>query len=140
MTEAKHVWPLLRDNLPQVHWMRMENLVGTGMSDVNGCYKGTETWVENKIVKGNRIKLERSQPPWIIKRTMAGGRVFILARQVDALLLWYGMPQGFRTTAKLLADGDLSVDIREANPLLVLERPYNWDLLLEVLFTRKITL
>jgi hypothetical protein len=96
------------------------------MPDINGCLGGTEVWVETKLVTGNRIKFEPTQPAWLLKRCMSGGRVFVFARQKDTYLLWTGWQ------VRQLID----TDIRTVNPLLKLDRPYDWPLLMEVLFTR----
>ncbi|WP_321471058.1 hypothetical protein [uncultured Paludibaculum sp.] len=138
MTEAKNVSAPLRDpaHSPGVDWMRLENLVGTGMPDINGCLNGVETWVETKLVKGNRLRFEPTQPAWIMKRVRHGGRVFVFARHQDTFLLWAGWPSAWTRTAKPLSDGGTSVDYRDAGPVLVIDRPYDWKLLMEVLFTR----
>lgn len=104
--------------------MRVENLVGTGQPDVNGCLNGVEVWVELKYVRsGWAIKFQPTQPAWILKRTAYGGRVFILARKDDTFYLYRG------AQVRELLDRGLRVD-----PLLRLEKPFNWPRLLEVLF------
>lgn len=91
MTEQAHVWAPLRRNTPVgVHWNRIENTAGTGMADLNGCHRGVEVWIENKIYKGNRVEFRPTQPGWIMTRRMAGGRVFVLARKDDSFLLYDG--------------------------------------------------
>lgn len=139
MTEAKNVSAPLRDpaHTPGVDWTRLENLVGTGMPDINGCLNGHEIWVETKLVKGNRIKFEKFQPSWIKKRVLAGGRVFIFARHKDTFLLWRGFPIEWDVYNTPLKEGGITVDYRDAPPLLVMEKPWDWGLLLETLFTRK---
>lgn len=140
MTEAKNVSAPLRDTAhsPGVDWMRLENLVGTGMPDINGCLNGVEVWVETKLVKGNRIHFEPMQPAWIRKRTRAGGKVYIFARHKDTFLLWAGFPSEWMLNGTPLSDGGLSVDYRDAAPVLKMDRPYDWKLLMEVLFTRSV--
>jgi hypothetical protein len=141
LTEAKNVSAPLRDpaHTPGVDWMRLENLVGTGMPDINGCLNGVEIWVETKLCKGNRITFEKFQPGWIMKRVRHGGRVFIFARHKDTYLLWHGFPEEWQRDNTQLSDGGLSVDYRDATPVLVMDKPWDWKLLLDVLFKRPVT-
>lgn len=138
MTEKTGVWEPLRDHSPQVHWMRVENLVGTGMSDVNGCLNGVEAWIENKLVKGNQITFQPMQPAWIIQRIAHGGRVFVLARKGDALLVWAGPPLLTLLRACQPRGKALVVDYRASVPLLTMPPPYDWDLLVETFFSRPV--
>jgi len=118
--------------------MRLENLVGAGMPDVNGCLNGTESWIETKLVKGNRIRFEPFQPAWLQKRARAGGRVFVFARKGATFYVWAGWPRAWTDRCTLLSDGGISVDYRDAAPVLTMHMPYPWSLLIEVLFTRPI--
>jgi len=59
---------------------------------VNGCYQGTEFWLELKVKKRKQTPLTKYQKAWIVKRGSAGGKVFILnydLRQRDAKLYDY---------------------------------------------------
>ena len=124
MTEKSGVWEPLRDGCPHVHWMRLENLVGTGMADVNGCLNGVEAWLELKhVAAGWKIKFQPTQPAWILKRTMYGGRVFVLVRKEDTLYLFRGAQ-----VRELVADG------LRVPPLLIMDKPFDWQLLLETVF------
>ena len=126
MTEKSGVWEPLRDGTPQVMWMRLENLVGTGMPDVNGCLNGVEVWLELKhVASGFKIKFQPTQPAWILKRTLYGGRVFVLVRKLDTLYLYHG------SQVRELVDQGLRVQ-----PVLRMAKPFDWDLLLDVVFRR----
>ena len=49
MSKEKNLWALLRDNIKEVHWQRIETgMTGSGVPDVNGCAKGKEFWIELK--------------------------------------------------------------------------------------------
>lgn len=139
MTEKSGVWEPLRDHAPQVHWMRIENLVGTGMADVNGCLNGVETWVENKLVKGNQITFQPMQPAWIMQRLAHGGRVFVLARRKDTLLVWTGPALVKLVRACEVRGKALVVDYRVSAPSLTLDVPFDWDVLIDALFCRSLT-
>ena len=66
---------------------RLENLVGAGMPDVNGCFNGSEFWIEVKAptepkrastpLFGSNHKLSQEQKNWIKRQQMANGRVHI---------------------------------------------------------------
>jgi hypothetical protein len=86
------LWASVRANLPddRTQLCRIENEVGTGISDVNACRDGQERWIELKLVKGDRIYFRCSQRSWITRRTQVGGKVFVLARDGDVLLLYDG--------------------------------------------------
>jgi len=65
---------------------RMENSVGAGMPDVEGCLEGHPAfWIELKVADlpariGTpvRVKFQPKQVPWIEKRCSLGGKAFIL--------------------------------------------------------------
>jgi hypothetical protein len=129
MTEKSGVWDTLRKGCPQVQWMRLENLVGTGMPDVNGCLNGVEVWLELKYVaSGFKIHFQPTQPPWIFRRALSGGRVYVLARKEDVLYLYHGSQ-----IRELVAQG------LRLQPILRLEKPFDWYLLLSVVFGHKAT-
>jgi hypothetical protein len=81
------LWTLIRDKVPG-HLIRIENLVGVGQPDVNACYEGTEAWLELKLVKGNYIYFRSSQLAFFSRRCKEKGRVFVLARKDDDLILF----------------------------------------------------
>ena len=69
-----------------LHLCRVENGdCSPGFPDVEGCYKGTQFFLELKVktvpVRERtpiRPKFQKSQPNWHRKRLTAGGRSFIL--------------------------------------------------------------
>lgn len=71
---------------------RVENRVGPGTPDMNGCIQGHEFWIENKWLDhfprhGGVVlipKFRQDQRAWMHRRGKAGGKVF--------LLLGVGMP------------------------------------------------
>lgn len=135
MTERDHVYKPMRDALPQAMWTRLENLVGQGMPDVHGCYQGVDVWIENKLVKGHRIIFQPTQPAWMMKRMAHGGRVYVLARKGDDLLLWSGRSLRALLMSCKPVGKNLVADYRDSAPVLVLSKPFDWDRLLFELFT-----
>ena len=84
-------WADVKKHLsPAVHVTRIENSATAGVSDVTTCRAGVETWLELKIQHGNMLEFRSSQPVWIAKRMTAGGRVLVLARKDDEIVLYHG--------------------------------------------------
>lgn len=67
---------------------RIENVVITGMPDVNFCSVGTECWIELKSPKepkrnttklfGSNHKLSQDQMNWFLRQRNAGGKAYVL--------------------------------------------------------------
>jgi hypothetical protein len=142
-TEAQ-LWKVMRGKLTHCAWDRIENSVSAGISDLHVTSRGISRWIELKVFKSNKLIFQPSQPPWIARQTMHGGKVLILARKhdqnLDRLLLFKGcqLPQ-------LLEAGVASID--GAPPtgradVLVIEqavfqtpRPFDWKALEHAMFS-----
>ena len=68
-----------------LHINRVENILVSGMPDVELCHKGQQIWVELKVKafpkRANtpiKIRFEPAQRPWIGRRTKAQGCAFVL--------------------------------------------------------------
>lgn len=125
--------------LPRVHWQAMElGLMGSGCPDSNGCWDGTEFWVEDKHVDSEAavVPLRPPQIGWILRRMRAGGRVFV-ATWVESV----GGPRKGEAISRLhLHEGWDAPAIRDggvlaAPPVLVLDGDWDWETLLDVLVT-----
>lgn len=67
---------------------RIENVMVTGMPDVNYCFGGVEGWIEQKSPKepkrpdtplfGSNHKMSMDQRNWFLRQRRAGGRAYIL--------------------------------------------------------------
>jgi hypothetical protein len=82
---------IFRQRLPKVHWQSIEvPAIAKGVPDMNGCYKGKEFWVENKVTKGWTIGLRPHQAAWLMRRSRAGGRTRIAVRRRNTTVdeLW----------------------------------------------------
>lgn len=73
--------------LGALHIERLENMVGAGHPDVEGCLEGVQFWLELKVAKRparptTKLRfgspLRESQVDWAKKRIAAGGRVWYL--------------------------------------------------------------
>jgi len=69
-----------------LHIERVENSIGTGRPDVNGCFKGSgfdielkRGW-EEKTSDKIKIKFQKSQPGWLRKRWKVGGNAWVLIK------------------------------------------------------------
>jgi hypothetical protein len=60
-------------------YLRVENGVAEGVPDINICYQGCEVWIESKIVLPQGVLLRKHQFAWGVRRTNAGGMVFVIA-------------------------------------------------------------
>jgi hypothetical protein len=83
------LWEWLRDGLKPVvglHLRRVENLVGEGDPDVEGCWMGSYFEVElkgcDRPKKGGRLDFEvrQSQVIWHRKRWRCGGNLWVYVR------------------------------------------------------------
>lgn len=124
MPRESRLWELLRSNLPKtVHWQRIEGI--RGVPDTNGCYEGSEFWIEGKVVRsGFVVKFQPGQVPWLMQRADRGGRCFVLVRHEP-------------TGQLLLYPGHLALELSNrgvrVEPWLRLEQPWDYDRLLEAL-------
>tara|TARA_R110002020_G_scaffold285547_1_gene501066 strand:+ start:296 stop:685 length:390 start_codon:yes stop_codon:yes gene_type:complete len=129
MAKEKNLWLLLRKNLPQIHFQRIETgITGSGVPDVNGCAKGKEFWIELKeIHSGNALTLRPMQIAWLAKRALHGGQVFVMARKNNEIKLYH--IDGLTGIKELVKKG------YKSDALLVLNIPYDWDTLATALLS-----
>jgi hypothetical protein len=57
---------------------RVENILGSGMSDVFYNIGGKTGWIETKVAKGDIVYFEKFQPNWIAKHHRLGARMFVM--------------------------------------------------------------
>lgn len=88
MTESDF-WLQVKAHLPG-HLVRIENVVGVGTPDVNACWQGKEAWIELKVAKGHYIYFRSAQVVFITRRVRENGRVFVLVRYDETLLIFSG--------------------------------------------------
>jgi hypothetical protein len=78
---------IFRANLPQVDWTTVEiHLASNGVPDLNGCFTGTEIWLEMKATAHWRITVRPAQIGWAERRIAHGGRVFAAVRRAETEL------------------------------------------------------
>lgn len=141
MSLEKDFWSIFKTQLdasPDMHHQRIETgSTGRGIPDVNLCWRGVEVWVEMKVVQGRRVELRPEQVAWHVRRTRAGGRSWIFAREkksgprvgeVDRLYLWPGKYSVSVSEKGVEADGATVWDR--------VGRKFPWDEILSRLFGR----
>lgn len=74
--------PIFREHLREFHWQSVETGgTGLGCPDSNYCFDGEHAWIEYKQTDGLACTLRPEQVGWIIKRTNAGGKVYVATRR-----------------------------------------------------------
>jgi hypothetical protein len=58
---------------------RVENSIGSGMSDVFYNFGGKTGWIETKLEKKGILYFEKFQPNWMSKHYRQGARVFVVS-------------------------------------------------------------
>lgn len=101
MSREATFWDELRTGIlqayPGSHLVRIENRVGAGMPDVNGCIEGVDFWAELKAIESapkrkGIIRIPhytQEQRLWIRKRGRAGGRVGLALKVGRPLRYFY---------------------------------------------------
>jgi len=85
--------------------VRIENVASFGLADINCCVNGLEFWLELKVIRSGKSKIQSSQIAWIAKRLSHGGRVYIYA--VDNATL-----NGYLYDAKSLYKADVLFNLK----------------------------
>ena len=130
MAREKDLWLLLKNNLTDIHFQRIETWINRFGLCVNGCAKGKEFWIELKeIHRGKSLTLRPMQVAWMAKRSAVGGQVFVLARKQDVIKLYH-------------VDGLSGAKELQENPkgfyqksLVTLIKPYEWGNLYSALLS-----
>jgi hypothetical protein len=80
MTKEQKFYQQFRKNLPKyADCVRVENVLQSGMPDVNVCLDGREIWVELKCYDHSKVLIRPQQYAWGMRRAETLGRVFIVA-------------------------------------------------------------
>lgn len=127
MPTEYNLWPLLKRNMPGVHWQRIEGV--PGVPDTNGADDGTEFWIEGKMLReGEDIPSFRTgQVAWLVEGWHAGRRCFVLVRRGDELALYKGCD------AIELSRGGVAA----VRPALRMTKPWDWERLRKRLTGRR---
>ena len=88
MKPESKLWQMVRKNLPDIHWTRLESWAMPGVPDCYGILEGTSVFVELKVTKSNKINLSPFQKSWNFTHSLKGGRSFIMATTLEESLLY----------------------------------------------------
>jgi penicillin-binding protein-related factor A (putative recombinase) len=88
MKPESKLWQLVRKNLPDIHWTRIESWVNQGVPDCYGILDGTSVFVELKVTRSNKINLSPFQKNWLYNHYLQGGRSFILLQHLGQRALY----------------------------------------------------
>ena len=78
-----NLYQTIKSKLKNVHFTRIESSTQNGIPDVNACKNGNECWLELKCNSAKNLGLSKYQIVWIINRTKAGGRIFIMNKPLS---------------------------------------------------------
>jgi Holliday junction resolvase len=87
MKPESKLWQMVKKNLPDVHWTRLESWAMPGVPDVYGIQDGISVFVELKVTRSNKINLSPFQQNWLYNHYLHGGRSFIMLQTLDQRLL-----------------------------------------------------
>ncbi len=87
MKPESKLWQMVKKNIPDVHWTRLESWAMPGVPDVYGIQDGISVFVELKVTRSNKINLSPFQQNWLYNHYLHGGRSFIMLQTLDQRLL-----------------------------------------------------
>lgn len=89
MRPEQALYSLIKDHLPG-HHQRIESIAGVGAPDIELCYEGKSCWIELKVPPKDMPiwdMLRPSQQVWHLKRYKHFGKVFVLYRYENTVVL-----------------------------------------------------
>ena len=122
--EAKF-WQLLKKNLPQISWTRIETRTIQGFPDLVGCFPSCGFFTaELKVIYSNKLKITPHQIAWNLQHHLKGGKCFIIATTLEqSTIKIYGGDKG----------RELAQNVPQTEPIAVFDKPFNWQLVHETL-------
>ena len=122
--EAKF-WQLLKKNLSQISWTRIETRTIQGFPDLVGCFPSCGFFTaELKVIYSNKLKITPHQIAWNLQHHLKGGKCFIIATTLEqSTIKIYGGDKG----------RDLAQNVPQTEPIAVFDKPFDWQLVHETL-------
>ena len=122
--EAKF-WQLLKKNLSQISWTRIETRTIQGFPDLVGCFPSCGFFTaELKVIYSNKLKITPHQIAWNLQHHLKGGKCFIIATTLEqSTIKIYGGDKG----------RDLAQNVPQTEPIAVFDKPFDWQLIHETL-------
>lgn len=104
---------------------RVENSLGSGMSDVYYNFGGVCGWIETKVAKGDNIYFEKFQPNWMRRHVRQGAtRMFVMViDEYETIYVFRSadiVDSMFTPYKKWLLLG-----LHQCPPSLVMQKPYS---------------
>jgi hypothetical protein len=133
MRETK-LWEKIRPHL--LLWGeadRVENAIGSGMSDVFYDIAGKCGWIETKLEKNGLLYFEKFQPNWMAKHVRQGARVFVITMDREETIKIY--PAGvILQQPRVPYDKWTTVNVTNVTPSMAMPAPYrSWKSVKEIL-------
>ena len=122
--EAKF-WQLLKKNLSQISWTRIETRTIQGFPDLVGCFPSCGFFTaELKVIYSNKLKITPHQIAWNLQHHLKGGKCFIIATTLEqSTIKIYGGDKG----------RELAQNVPKTEPIAVFDKPFDWQLVHETL-------
>lgn len=102
---------------------RVENSLGSGMSDVHYNIAGTLGWIETKVAKGDWVYFEKFQPNWMMKHARLGARIFIIVLDKFETIRVYRAEEALGPKREVYGKWQ-RVRVKDLPPCLCLDPPY----------------
>lgn len=96
MSESALRKSLLKNTPSLMHLIPVENSLGVGTPDLNGCINGYEFWAELKYVNYPKLRktvvklnhYTEDQKRWLIHRWITGGNVFLILQAENDMYIF----------------------------------------------------
>ena len=120
-----NLYQTIKSKLKNVHFTRIESSTQNGIPDVNACKNGSECWLELKCNSAKNLGLSKYQMVWIMNRTKAGGRIFIINRPLSQRAI------NIYTGSQVRVSG---ISVNEPPVLVLGPVKFDWEALDKLLF------
>ena len=81
-TKESNLYNLIKTNIKNAHFTRLESNTINGIPDLHCAYKGNTFWLELKTNTIKNCNLSKYQINWILKHQRHGGIVYILNKTI----------------------------------------------------------
>ena len=125
-TNEYKLFQLLKNNLKNTHFTRIESHTELGIPDVNACHNGQEVWLELKANSRKDLGLSKYQVVWMKKRIKHGGNVWIMNRPL--------LDKTLRIYSPSTIDPGSLTSVHEQPTLVLGPTKINWDQVMDLLF------
>ena len=125
-TNEYKLFQLIKNNLKNTHFTRIESHTELGIPDVNACHNGQEVWLELKANSRKDLGLSKYQIVWMKKRIKHGGNVWIMNRPL--------LDKTLRIYSPSTIDPGSLTSVHEQPTLVLGPTKINWDQVMDLLF------